>query len=49
MGNNFKGNKEMFCKEVKLVMKCEQARDGMVKNVNGQILRDGEEEMGQVF
>ena len=31
----------MFWKEVKRVRKSEQARDKMVKDVNGQILRDG--------
>ena len=40
MGNDFEGNKKMFWKEVKRVRKCEQARDEMVKNVYGQILRD---------
>ena len=43
LGNNFQGNKKMFWKEVKRVRKCEQARDEMVKDVNGQILRDGVE------
>ena len=33
----------MFWKEVKQVRKGEQARDEMVKDVNGQILRDGVE------
>ena len=33
----------MFWKEVKLVKKGEQARDEMVKDVKGQILRDGVE------
>ena len=42
-GNNFEGNKNMFWKEVKRVRKGEQARDEMVKDVNGQILRDGVE------
>ena len=41
LGNNFEGNKKMFWKEVKRVKKDEQARDEMVKDVNGQILRDG--------
>ena len=41
--NNFKGNKNMFWKKVKRVKKCEQARDEMVKDVNGQILLDGVE------
>ena len=31
----------MFLKEVKRVRKGEQARDELVKDVNGQILRDG--------
>ena len=31
----------MFWREVKRVRKSEQARDEMVKEVNGQILRDG--------
>ena len=43
MGNNFEGNKKMFCKEVKRVKKGEQTRDEMVKDVNGQILGDGVE------
>ena len=34
------GNKKMFWKEVKRVRKCEQARQEMVKDVNGQILCD---------
>ena len=33
----------MFWKEAKQVRKGEQARDEMVKDVNGQILRDGVE------
>ena len=33
----------MFRKEVKRVKKGEQARDEMVQDVNGQILRDGVE------
>ena len=40
MWNDFEGNKEMFWKNVKRVRKCEQARDEMVKDLNGQILRD---------
>ena len=40
MGNNFDGNKKIFWKEVKRAKKGEQARDEMVKDVNGQILRD---------
>ena len=43
MGNDFEGNKKMFSKEVKRVRKGEQAREEMVKDVNGQILRDGVE------
>ena len=42
-GNYFEGNKKMFWREVKRVKKCAQARDEMVKDVNGQILRDGVE------
>ena len=41
--NNFEGNKKMFWKVEKRVKKCEQARDEMVKDVNGQILRDSAE------
>ena len=33
----------MFWKEVKQMGKCDQARDDVVKDVNGQILRDGVE------
>ena len=40
---DFEGNKKMFWKEVKRVRKCEQARDEIVNDVNGQILRDGVE------
>ena len=43
MLNDFEGNKNMFWKEVKRVRKDEQASDEMVKDVNGQILRDGVE------
>ena len=43
LGNDFDGNHKLFWKEVKLVRKGEQARDEMVKDVNGQILRDGVE------
>ena len=43
MGNDIEGNKKRFWKEVKRVRKGEQARDEMVKNVNGKILRDGVE------
>ena len=51
LGNNFEGNKKMFWKEVKRERKGEQAREGMVKDVNVQILRDSVEknEMGTVF
>ena len=41
MGNDFEGNKKMFWKEVKRVRKGEQSREEMVKDVNGQIFRDG--------
>ena len=40
MGNDFEGNKTMFWKEVKRVRKGEQAKDEMVKDVNGQILHN---------
>ena len=43
LGNDVEGNKKMFWKEVKLVRKREQEREEMVKDVNGQILRDGVE------
>ena len=43
LGNDFEGNKKMFWKEVKRVRKGKQAREEMVKDVNGQILRDGVE------
>ena len=43
LGNDFKGNKKMFWKEVKRVREGEQAREEMVKDVNGQILLDGVE------
>ena len=43
MGNDFEGNKKMFWKEVKRVRKGEQAREELVKDVNGQILSDGAE------
>ena len=43
LGNNFEGNKKMIWKEVKRVSKDQQAREEMVKEVNGQILRDGVE------
>ena len=42
-GNDFEGNKKMFWKEVTPVRKGEQAREDMVKDVNGKILRDGVE------
>ena len=42
-GNDLEGNKKMFWKEVKRVRKGEHARDEMVKDVNGLILRDGVE------
>ena len=42
-GNDFDGNKKMFWKEVKRVRKGEEAREDMVKDVSGQILRDGVE------
>ena len=52
LGNDFEGNKKMFWKEVQRDKgKGEQTRE-MVKDVNGQILRDGvegEKEMGGVF
>ena len=41
LGNDLEGNKKMFWKEVKRMRKGEQARDEMVKDVNGQILRNG--------
>ena len=43
IGNDFEGNKKVFWKKVKRVRKGEQARDGMVNDVNGQILRAGVE------
>ena len=43
IGDDFEGNKMIFWKAVKRVRKGEQARDEMVKDVNGQILRDGVE------
>ena len=52
LGNNFEGNKKLIWKKVKRVRKGEQARDEMVKDVIGQILRDGVElrkRMGRVF
>ena len=39
--NDFEGNKKMFWKEVKCVRKGEQARDKLVKDVNGEMLCDG--------
>ena len=51
--NDFEGNKNMFWKEVKRVRKGEQTREEMVKEINGQILRDGvevrTEKEGRVF
>ena len=41
LGNDFEGNKKMFWKEVKRVRKGKQESEEMVKDVNGQILRDG--------
>ena len=41
--NDFEGNKKMFWKEVKRVRTGEQAREEMVKDVNGQILLNGVE------
>ena len=43
IGDDVEGNKKMFWKEVKRVRKGEQAKEEMVKDVNGQILRDGVE------
>ena len=43
MGNDFEGNEKLFWKEVKRVRKGEQARDEILKDVNGQILRNGVE------
>ena len=43
LGNDLEGNEKMFWKEVKRVRKGEQAREDMVKDVSGQILRDGVE------
>ena len=43
LGNDFGGNKKMFWKEAKLVRNGEQAREEMVKDVNGQTLRYGVE------
>ena len=41
--NDFEGNKTMFWKHLKRIMKAEQARDERVEDKNGQILRDGVE------
>ena len=41
--NDFESNKTMFWKEVQRVRKGEQAREEMVKDVNGQIMHDGVE------
>ena len=43
LGNDFEGNKNVFLERVKQVRKGEQAREEIVKDVNGQILRDGVE------
>ena len=43
LGNDFKSNKKMLSNEVKLVRKGEQVREEMVRDVNGQIFRDGVE------
>ena len=43
LGNDFESNKKMFWKKVKRVRKGEQAREEIVKDVNGHILRDGVE------
>ena len=43
MGKDFEGNKNMFWKQVKRVRKGQQVREEMVKDVNGQTLRDGVE------
>ena len=37
--NDFEDNKNMFLKDVTRVGQCEQGRDDMVKDVNGQKLR----------
>ena len=47
LGNDSDDNKNMFWKEVKRVRKGKQARDEMVKDINGQILRDGVEVRGR--
>ena len=41
LGNVFEGKKNMFWKEVKRMRKREHERREMVKDINGQILRDG--------
>ena len=43
LGNDFEGNKKMLWKDLKQVKKDEQAREEMVKDVNGPILRNGVE------
>ena len=43
LGNDFDGNIKMFWKEVKRVRKGQQPREEMVKDVSGQILRNGVE------
>ena len=42
-GIDFEGNKKKFWKVVKQVRKGEHAREEMVKDVNGQLLRDSVE------
>ena len=39
-GNDLEGNKKMVWKEVKGVRKGDQARDEIIKDVNGQISQD---------
>ena len=43
LGNDFESNKRVFWREVKRVRKSVQERDEMVKDLNGQILREGVE------
>ena len=38
LGDDFEGNTKIFWKDLLRVRKCEQVRDEMVKDVNGQIL-----------
>ena len=40
LGNDFENNKNMFRREVMRVKKGVQAKDEMVKDVNGQIMRE---------